>query len=345
MSTTAKLRPNRPTRGQRSPLPPHGTSARGTDRPGQGIPGCKCQPCRNAKVKADAIRAIANMSSRPVRIPAAPVAAHLRNLLDAGMGWVRITRAAHSSSCTIARILNGQELVRRSVAERILAVKYRPAPGRYLDATGSRRRVQGMMVRGHTVVVIATEAALDHSVIHDILNGCPQVRGLTADKIAAAYDWLSSRQPTGRASAITVTRNRAARDGFAPPAAWDDDAIDDPNAAPDWTGCCGTDHGWWTHKAENIPVCARCQTAHDAWLAEHKNLPRAERARQLFLAKNTAAQRGANLAVDGRELLKHGVLIDQAAERLGVTRQYLQKELIRHPEAEESTQAGTELAA
>lgn len=226
------IRPRRPTRGQRSPLPPHGTAARGTGRPGQGIGGCKCQPCRDAKNKADQLRLLLNTSGRPVRIPAAPVADHIRELLAAGMGWPRITRAAHCSSCTIHRILGGQELMRRTAAERILAVKARPAPGRYVDALGTRRRIQTLMAIGHTIVGIVREAGVDHSVINDVLQGCATVRGRTADRIAAAYDWLSDRPDTwSRKSATTHSRNRAAREGWPPPAAWDD--IDDPACVPD----------------------------------------------------------------------------------------------------------------
>jgi plasmid maintenance system antidote protein VapI len=334
MSQLTAARPNRPTRGQCSPLPPHGTAARGTGRPAQGIPGCKCQPCRDAKLKADSLRALANLSGRPVRVPAAPVATHLRNLLDAGMGWRRITHASHCSSSTISRILNGQEKVRRTVADRILAVQYRPAPGRTVNATGTRRRIQALIAIGHTITGIAAESGVDHSVINDILNGAPNVRGMTADRIAAAYDWLSRRPPVdNRPSSVTTSRNRAAREGWAPPAAWDDDEIDDPAAHPDWTGHCGTDRGWWIHSTEGIPACARCETAHAAWLADRKHLAPAERFRQLALAKGAASQRGANLAHDARELMRiSGLSVDQAAQRLGVTLNHLQHELARHPE-------------
>ena len=45
--------------------------------------------------------------------------------------------------------------------------------------------------------------------------------------------------------------------------------------------------------------------------------------------------RGELIAADGRELLSHGVLIEVAAARLGVTRNHLQQELLRHPEVEQ----------
>lgn len=49
--------------------------------------------------------------------------------------------------------------------------------------------------------------------------------------------------------------------------------------------------------------------------------------------------RGALLAADARELFTYGVTVEQAAARLGVTRNHLQQELLRNPQTE------TELAA
>lgn len=49
--------------------------------------------------------------------------------------------------------------------------------------------------------------------------------------------------------------------------------------------------------------------------------------------------RGELLAADGRELLALGVRIDQAAARLGVTRNHLQQEMLRHPQTDTAEQA------
>jgi hypothetical protein len=192
------------------------------------------------------------------------------------MGWTRITRAAHTSTCTIHRLLAGQDLTRRTVVERILAVKARPAPGRYVDATGTLRRIQALMAIGHTVGGIAAESGVDHTVITDLLQGrSTTVRGCTADRVAAAYDWLNSRPNTWiRQSAAQTSRNRAAREGWAPPIAWDDDTIDDPAAQPDY--------------GQNVP-------------------------------------RYVAIFEDGLELEGQGYTREQAAERLGITRDYLQQ--------------------
>lgn len=49
--------------------------------------------------------------------------------------------------------------------------------------------------------------------------------------------------------------------------------------------------------------------------------------------------RGELLAADARELFRYGVDVRQAAVRLGVTRNHLQQELLRHPEADAAEQA------
>jgi plasmid maintenance system antidote protein VapI len=46
--------------------------------------------------------------------------------------------------------------------------------------------------------------------------------------------------------------------------------------------------------------------------------------------------RGELLAADARELFQYGVRIEQVAERLGVTRNHIQQELLRHPDTEKA---------
>jgi hypothetical protein len=58
--------------------------------------------------------------------------------------------------------------------------------------------------------------------------------------------------------------------------------------------------------------------------------------------------RGEILACDARELFTYGVTVERAAARLGVSRNHLQQELLRHPEPdrqEKTAKAGLEAAA
>ncbi|MEU4051322.1 winged helix-turn-helix transcriptional regulator [Streptomyces olivaceus] len=124
--------------------------------------------------------------------------------------------------------------MRRTAAERILAVKYRPAPGRTVNATGTRRRIQALMAIGYPISSLAEESGVDYSVLFDVLNGAARVRGMTYDRVAAAYDWLIEQQPTGlRSAAVTVTKQRARREGWRDPQWWEDMGdIDDPTFEP-----------------------------------------------------------------------------------------------------------------
>jgi hypothetical protein len=322
------------------PLPPHGSYARANGSPGRR-PGCDCQPCIKERRRVGKRNEVNRQLGRPATVPAAPARAHLHKL-HIHMGWKTLATRTRLDYRTLVQIYRGERItIRRTTAQKILTV---PAAdnrdaGIYLDATGSIRRVRALQAIGHSTQTIADACKTGRAKIELIVNGKqPTVREMLASKIRHAYSHLSE-QP-GRS---VRGRNRAHREGWAPPGAWDD--IDDPAAMPDWTGHCGADRGWWLHSINNIPACARCQEAHDGWLAERRDLPAAERWRQLALAKGAASNRGAILAADARELMRiTGLTTEQAAERLGVTKAHLYQELLRHPEADEPAVAA-ELAA
>lgn len=320
------------------PLAEHGTTARAKGRPSAGIPGCSCAPCRRAENAYDKRRRFLNQTGRTLTVETAPVAAHLRGLFAAGAGWVQLAAVSGCSTSTMYNLLaENNPRCRRTTANKILAIQ----PGdavpdrRSIPATGTIRRARALVALAHPCRAISSACRIDHSTVTDLLAGrCDTVTVALANRVNDGFRALSACTGTSARS-----RNRARREGWAPPAAWSDETIDDPQAHPDWTGHCGTDHGWWLHSFNDIPTCARCQAAHDEWKAERRHLPHPERFRQLALAKAAASNRGATIAADGRELLSYGVRIDQAAARLGVTRQHLQQELVRHP------QPDTELAA
>ncbi|MFF1348461.1 hypothetical protein ACFVZJ_21200 [Streptomyces sp. NPDC058322] len=231
----AATRPNRPTRGQVSPLAPHGTTARATGRPAQNIRGCSCQPCLDAKNRALKIRTLRTISGQPVRVPTEPVAQHIRSLFEAGTSWPQLTEAANCSTSTIYRILGGQPLTRRSVAERILAVRPAIEPRASTGTVGARRRLQALMAIGHTVTGIAADSDVDSTVINAILNGRKaSARYETVERIKRTYDRLSTRpNEDARPAAVTASRNRAARQGWRDPLWWEDMGhIDDPDFDP-----------------------------------------------------------------------------------------------------------------
>lgn len=285
------------------------------------------------------------MSSNPSKGPfvdAEPARRHTRNLMAAGVSIQRLARAAEVGQATVSGILYTRgtrpraEQLRQENARRILAVRPEHVVAGRVDATGTRRRLHALMAAGWPVYRIGPYINR-HPHYTSYLLRQHRVYATTAHAVATVYDQLWNQDPIrngivpGTAKRV---RNLAASNGWAPAGAWDDDTIDDPSAHPEWTGECGTDRGYWVHKRQNLPMCARCEAAHDEWLAEHADLPGQERAKKLFAARAAASSHEADVAHDARELMRvSGLDSQQAADRLGVTRQHLQQALLRHPEA------------
>lgn len=283
---------------------------------------------------------------------AQPVRQHVLAIKASGMGLVGIVKHTGVSLGSLEHLVYGKDdyppavTIRTESARALLA--YWPTLDDYddhniIDGTGTRRRVQALAVAGWSSKAMHQHASIANVQTFERLRARTKVTARLARAVRDLYDEVSAK--TAEDFGVTPwlaarTRTYAAKHQWAGPEAWDDDTIDDPEAHPDWTGCCGTDHGWWLHNINSLPVCARCQDAHKTWLAERRDLPAVERFRQLAYAKGAASNRGATLAADARELMRiTGHDLEQIAERLGVTRNHLQQELLRHPQPE------TELAA
>lgn len=318
------------TRRTTKPLPPHGERAR-------YLRGCRCHPCREANkryCKQYRIKAL----HKPIRIDATPVRQRLQQWTSQGYSLTQIGTAVGKNSGEIWRILNGQQTIAPRVAAQILNA---PAPTGIptlakVDSTGTIRRGRALHAIGYPIYAIAARIPMGTDHLAHILDREPATVSLAvANGMRTLYQQLSGR-PGGSPFAVHNARRR----GWAPPAAWDDDAIDAPEAHPDWTGCCGTDRGWWLHRIEHIPTCPRCEQAHEQWKTERAHLSRSEFFSELGKAQAAARSREANLAHDARELMRFGGLDQQlAAERLGVTRSHLQQALFRHPAQPEEVAA------
>lgn len=307
----AGARPNRPKRGNRGALPPHG------------------------------IRVKSKHPKGPL-VDAEPARRHVRHLMAARVSIVRIANAAGVGMATVGGLLYTRgpgrgrcEQLRQDNARRILSVRAEDVVTGTVDATGSRRRLQALMAGGWPQLRLAPYFGLHPHYVTELLRQ-PRVYGTTAVAVAAAYDRLWNQDPRQHGVAEGPYKkivNRARGNAWAPVGAWDDETIDDPNAAPEWTGYCGTDRGYWVHQRLDIPGCARCTAAHEAWLAEHTHLTSRERGGKLFKARAAAVTREADLAADAREVLRHSDDVELAAARLGVTPGRLERALYRHPEA------------
>lgn len=280
-------------------------------------------------------------------VDAAPVRNHVKAIQATGMSLNNLADVTAVSASNLSRLMypnSGRPPIsqmRPETAATLLA--YWPRLDDYsdpavIDATGTRRRLRALAAIGWPVTQINRHVNFCNVKTLEDGRSATHVTARLARAVRDFYTWAS----IGTAEDHGITpwlakrgRGYAARHSWEAPSVWDEDTIDNPDALPEWTGFCGSDRGWWTHRLERIPVCPRCQTAHDAWKAERKHLDRNEYMAALGTARAAASNRGASIAHDARELMRiSGLSVEHAAERLGITKQHLQQELIRHPEAQ-----------
>jgi hypothetical protein len=276
-------------------------------------------------------------------VDAEPARRHVQNLRSAGVSIVRIAEHAGVGFSIVSHLIYNRgphrpasAKLRLVNARRILAVRAEDVATNYVNPTGTHRRLHALMANGWPQLRLGPHIGLHPVYVNAVLKQA-SIYGTTAANVAAAYDRLWNQDPRQHGVSVGTykkVRGLARDNGWAPPGAWDDDTIDDPTAHPEWTGHCGTDRGWWIHQRQQLPMCARCEQAHQDWLAEHDDLDPRLRNQALFKARNAAVSREADLAADGRELLAYGVSYEQAAARLGVTKNHLQQALKRHPHTE-----------
>lgn len=125
--------------------------------------------------------------------------------------------AAHAKN---RRIVNASHK-RRTLLRRHLSV----------DITGTRRRLQALFALGWRYQDLGDRLGVGKARVWSLVQGDQtRVYLATAAKVRALYDELSMTVPEGP----TFDRQRrwAAKLGFAPPLAWDDEDLDDPAAQP-----------------------------------------------------------------------------------------------------------------
>jgi len=142
-----------------------------------------------------------------------------------------------------------------------------------VSGLGAMRQVRAMVANRHSLTAIASASGLNHSVISEIANGHrSMLRAATVRAVQGAYTTLAEA-----VGASTWSANRAAREGWAPPAAWDGIDMNDPDAFPDFTGHCGTLKGHRLHETCGIPICDPCRDAKAADSRERRAARTAER--------------------------------------------------------------------
>ncbi|MEU6990306.1 hypothetical protein ABZ953_06545 [Streptomyces sp. NPDC046465] len=236
---------------------------------------CRCRTCCDAASAYDTnrSRAIAYGRWHPY-VDAEPVRTHVKALSEFGIGWMRLAKIAGVPRGSVSKLLYGDP--RRGMApskrllpknaQAILAVE--PALEHLgsrvpIDGTGTRRRLQALVAKGWSQSELARRLGVDRANF-----GGTMTRGLvcasTARTVNGLYDELWRLDPEQHgvpARWAEQARTLAADRRWAPPGAWDDDQIDNPDAWPDWTGWCGTPDGYRIHYRVRVPLCPPCRTA------------------------------------------------------------------------------------
>jgi transcriptional regulator with XRE-family HTH domain len=172
-----------------------------------------------------------------VTVDAGPVRAHLLALKAAGIGDRRIGELSGVSRSALQKMSRNRpgtdqplrSNVWRSTANRILAIPLEVDNRNYgvrIDATGSLRRLRALHAIGWTQTEMARRIGWTLQNLNRYFISDPdRINRSTAVEIARVFNELQLIPgPSDRA------RRHARKQGWAPPLAWDEDAIDDPAA-------------------------------------------------------------------------------------------------------------------
>lgn len=211
------------------PLPNHGTYSRYIRH------ACRCELCRAAARNYRRRLGYDRVNGIQRRIDGTQTRVHLERLIARGWTQKQIAAAASLNNATVSEALAGRyATVHRNTAAAILNIaldQTPPVPRRIVDATGTRRRLQALMVLGHTMADVARRAGVGVSSLQQTADGrWDTIRATTAAKVARVYRQLSTT-PAPRTLWSEKSRNHAMARGWHGPMAWAD--IDDPRCVPD----------------------------------------------------------------------------------------------------------------
>lgn len=135
---------------------------------------------------------------------------------------------------------------------------------------GIRRRLQALIYAGYSTKWLAAELGKAYQQVSafilrgDLHSDFGHVDRAFGDRVIETYEKYIEVDPLtlGHGShGVTYAKTVAKKRDYAPAHCWDSDTIDDPNAIPEWTGACGTTHGYDIHVRESIPLCDPCRAA------------------------------------------------------------------------------------
>ncbi|WP_433426273.1 hypothetical protein ACQP1V_43170 (plasmid) [Microtetraspora malaysiensis] len=305
----------------------------GRERP---VWGCYCAHCLKSKKVYEYKRkkAIAEGTWQP-RMPAQPVRDHVKKIRDeTGIG---VKRLGHLIGINLSWLMYGKpdagfpppEEIPTKTGQAVLA--FWPAPddildGTPIDGTGTRRRLQALVVAGWSTKVLDKLLDVDPSHLARITRGDDCVYAGFVRAVTRLYKMLWDQQPpeTTKGERISAVKARmnAARKGWAPALAWEDGSIDDPSAKPNWSAVRCSTKGCERGSSGPDRRCKPCE----ARLRERGSLK-----------GHKPLRKGAGIVEDAQWVIRTDRLITEhdhidiglVADRLNVTTDALEKALER----------------
>ncbi|GHF94607.1 helix-turn-helix transcriptional regulator [Streptomyces hydrogenans] len=174
----------------------------------------------------------------------------------------QIATVSGVAATSISRVRDGGGITRRNY-DKLMAVRPElpDLRGSVGSAVGVGRRVAALRAIGFPLRTLAVLTHASETRLRALSLGHGKVTHYEmTQRITAAYEKLHDADPVDYGvTPADILRCKAWAKTLAPPTAWDDDTIDDPEAIPEWTGACGSDEGYRIHIREDIPMCDPCR--------------------------------------------------------------------------------------
>lgn len=189
---------------------------------------CRCDDCRRGQSRYRS--RLAHLGK--LTVDASMARAHLARMLACGMAITEVARLTGCSASDLRKIVDGRRTrLRASTAVKILAGRPRSPEVGYRPICGVQRRIQALMALGWTCEQIGAAAGHSRGWASELLRQEGSVTVATLRAVSAVYDLLWDQAPPDSIGARRA-RAKAARSGWPPPLAWDDDKIDNPARRP-----------------------------------------------------------------------------------------------------------------
>jgi transcriptional regulator with XRE-family HTH domain len=171
----------------------------------------------------------------------------VRQLRGQGASYRAIAQAAGVGAMTVHDVSAGRGRARASTQAALLAVGPGNLTSRRVDAGGTRLRLRALHVMGHGSARLARAAGVSEQTVRALVRGdartvSPRIRDAVTDVYDAWWDKRAPERTRAERAAASAARRRAIAGHWCPPAAMDDDQLDEPGYQPraGWRPARGT---------------------------------------------------------------------------------------------------------